>query len=124
MSNTPLQSVLLPIIRRTLPNLIASQIVGVQPMTNLGARPQESGTYETGSVIWYWVRPEEPAVLDLADPRHSPAYWDEVEAWCTATYGPRNPWAEEISPHRWSASARKYYFRDEADRTMFIMRWT
>ena len=124
MSNKPLQSVLLPIIRRTLPNLIASQIVGVQPMTNLGARPMELGTYETGGVIWYWVRPEEPAVLDLADPRHSAAYWDEVEAWCTATYGPRNPWAEEGSPHRWSASDRRYHFRDEADRTMFIMRWS
>ena len=48
MSNKQLQSVLLPIIRRTLPNLIASQIVGVQPMTDLGARPMELGTYETG----------------------------------------------------------------------------
>ena len=124
MSNTPLQSVLLPIIRRTLPNLIAQQLVGVQPMTNLGTRRQELGTYETGSVIWYWVRPEEPAVLDLADPRHSPAHWDEVEAWCLETFGPPNPWAEERDPHRWHASARKYYFRREADRTMFIMKWS
>ena len=93
-------------------------------MTNLGARPMELGTYETGGVIWYWVRPEQAAALDFTDPRNSDDYWTEVGEWCNATFGPRNTWAEEDSPHRWSASDKKYYFRDEADRTMFIMRWS
>jgi hypothetical protein len=49
--------------------------------------------------------------------------WREMELWCTKSFGPiSNVWDEELG--RWYANDRKFWFRKERDRTLFIMRWS
>ena len=112
-------NILIPMIRTALPSLIAQQIVGVQPMT----------TSATGVFS-----------MDLRIPHHShPRYkfsrqWhigrvsydqngDEVFKWCEGTFGssPKNPdaWC------RWYRySGKQFYFRDEQDFVLFMLRWS
>ena len=54
--------------------------------------------------------------------------WLEMEAWCIkafdATQG--SVWGENPPPapaQRWYMNNRKFWFRDDADRLMFVMRW-
>jgi hypothetical protein len=57
--------------------------------------------------------------------------WLEMEKWVLKTCGESTGsiWAEEKYKHaaqpgeRWYGNNRKFWFRDEADRTMFVMRW-
>jgi hypothetical protein len=57
--------------------------------------------------------------------------WREMEDWCISTYGSSTGsiWAQEIDKstplvnERWYANNRKFWFRKEADRTMFMLRW-
>jgi hypothetical protein len=57
--------------------------------------------------------------------------WREMEDWCINTYGKTTGsiWAQEVDKttplvnERWYANNRKFWFRNEADRTMFIMKW-
>lgn len=54
--------------------------------------------------------------------------WLEMEAWCTEAFGSgsRALWGEKKAPEpalRWYMNDRKFWFRDERDRTMFILRW-
>jgi hypothetical protein len=59
----------------------------------------------------YWV-----------EPRHySEAAWLDMNAWMIDTFGSGN-WG--IPNVRWVGSDRKYWFRDAADRTFFILRWS
>jgi len=44
-----------------------------------------------------------------------------MSQWVTDTMGDCN-WLKENA--RWVGSNRKYWFRDEADRTFFILRWS
>jgi hypothetical protein len=54
--------------------------------------------------------------------------WREMEAWCFKQFGDVGNnigWAESENPvcHRWYMNNRKFWFRNEADRTMFILKW-
>ena len=57
--------------------------------------------------------------------------WRAMEDWLIEVMGPSSGsiWAEEVEKktpqpsERWYANNRKFWFRDEKDRTMFIMRW-
>jgi hypothetical protein len=57
--------------------------------------------------------------------------WREMEDWCINTYGETTGsiWAEEVNKttpvhgERWYGNNRKFWFRNEADRTMFILKW-
>ena len=57
--------------------------------------------------------------------------WRAMEDWCIQTCGETTGsiWAEEVlktapTPgERWYANNRKFWFRNEKDRTMFILRW-
>ena len=47
--------------------------------------------------------------------------WKDMVAWCEATME-REP--DTITPNlRWYVNGGQFWFRDEADRTMFVMRW-
>lgn len=55
--------------------------------------------------------------------------WLEMETWCLDTYGRGDYpiWGEKQAPEpqqRWYANARKFWFRNESDRTMFILKWS
>lgn len=54
--------------------------------------------------------------------------WVEMETWCVKTFGSSGDhiWGEKKAPkpgHRWYMNNRKFWFRNEKDRTMFILRW-
>jgi hypothetical protein len=57
--------------------------------------------------------------------------WREMEDWCINTYGETTGsiWAEEVDKktpapgERWYANNRKFWFRKESDRTLFILKW-
>ena len=57
--------------------------------------------------------------------------WREMEDWCINTYGKTTGsiWAQEVDKttplvnERWYANNRKFWFRNESDRTMFILKW-
>jgi hypothetical protein len=54
--------------------------------------------------------------------------WPEMEAWCYRTFGDDTSpiWGADTAPEpaqRWYKNNRKFWFRNEADRTMFILKW-
>lgn len=54
--------------------------------------------------------------------------WPEMTAWATTTYGePAEVWEAHnfMWPDcgRWYMNDRRFWFRDEKDRTMFILKW-
>jgi hypothetical protein len=54
--------------------------------------------------------------------------WPEMERWVQDTMGPSTGyiWGENPVPQpgeRWYANSAKFWFRDEQDRTMFLLRW-
>ena len=58
--------------------------------------------------------------------------WRAMEDWCIQTCGDSTGsiWAEEVKKttpnpgERWYANNRKFWFRDEKDRTMFMLKWS
>ncbi len=59
--------------------------------------------------------------------------WMDMEVWCLKTFGPSaDVWDIKTSDEqfiwpelgRWYKNDRKFWFRNEKDRTMFIMRWS
>lgn len=59
----------------------------------------------------YWVRPH----------NYDEKEWYDMNNWIIDTMGSSN-WSVEHG--RWVGSNQKYWFRDEADRTFFILRWS
>lgn len=54
--------------------------------------------------------------------------WREMEAWCVEMFGDRGEhiWGEEKAPEpaqRWYTNNRKFWFRDEQDRMIFVLKW-
>lgn len=54
--------------------------------------------------------------------------WREMEAWCYEAFGDDSYpiWGEDRAPEpaqRWYKNNRKFWFRNEADRTMFVLKW-
>jgi hypothetical protein len=59
----------------------------------------------------YWVKPL----------NYSAKEWLEMDAWLWNTMG-YSDWSVEHAS--WVGSDQKYWFRDAADRTFFILRWS
>lgn len=54
--------------------------------------------------------------------------WLEMETWCYKTFGKDDKpiWGEKTAPEpaqRWYMNNRKFWFRDEKDQLMFVMKW-
>jgi len=54
--------------------------------------------------------------------------WIEMQEWCFTQFGDsgKHIWGEPTSPEpqqRWYMNNRKFWFRDQADQLMFVMRW-
>jgi hypothetical protein len=56
--------------------------------------------------------------------------WPEMEQWCYETFGGTGSiWQEtkNLTPEsckRWYANNRKFWFRNERDRTVFLLKWS
>ena len=103
-------NVLLPIVKRMLPSIMAQEIVGVQPMA--GVPKLTVGTAE-GIEHPYWVDlPNSPGAvfnIEALDRKQR-----ERTDWCLETFADDD----------WMASSFKFYFRNEKDRDWFVMRWS
>ena len=50
--------------------------------------------------------------------------WSEMQEWCKELFGPQgDPW-QEHSGARWYYNDSKFWFREERDRTLFMLRWS
>ena len=54
--------------------------------------------------------------------------WLEMEQWCLETFGSGEYpiWGEDNAPEpaqRWYKNNRKFWFRDECDRMVFVLKW-
>lgn len=54
--------------------------------------------------------------------------WMDMEVWCMDTFGGPGDkmWGEEKAPkpaQRWYMNSRKFWFRDERDRMLFVLKW-
>ena len=53
--------------------------------------------------------------------------WLEMQQWAQSTYGePSTLWVspDDLVQCRWFANDRKFWFRKERDRTLFILKWS
>lgn len=54
--------------------------------------------------------------------------WIEMETWCTETFGSASSVWETFKESdrlgRWYINSRRFWFLNEKDRTMFILRWS
>ena len=124
-----LRKVMIPMIRKAVPGLIAQGIVSVQPIIFPTRIPMETGeTYKNDAVAYsnpgdeveyYWVKPSSDFSLFSIDTQYERN--NQIFDWCVETYGTLHSWA--VPDRRWFGSDQKYYFRDEADRTLFILKW-
>ena len=58
----------------------------------------------------YWVKPC----------NYSRKEWDDMGVWMITTFGNGDWMMDGV----WVGSDRKYWFRNEADRTLFILKWS
>jgi len=58
----------------------------------------------------YWVQPQ----------YYTATNWLEMNVWMLETFGNTN-WSNK---GRWVGSDRKYWFHEESDRTLFLLRWS
>jgi hypothetical protein len=54
--------------------------------------------------------------------------WREMEAWCVETFGSvgEHMWGNEKAPdpaQRWYMNNRKFWFYNEVDRMVFVLKW-
>lgn len=116
--NQPDLKVIMPVIRNIMPNIIAQEIVGVQPMTS---RPMTVGEMDHACSTWYWVQPGS-SPNQVFEFEKSRQYYHDIETWIEDQCGPQGSWHDPDC--RWWASNRKYIFKNEEDRTMFVLRWS
>lgn len=74
-------------------------------------KSMETGYAEIQPKYPYWVKP-----LNYSAPE-----WLDMSDWITETMG-KSDWSSANT--RCIGSNQKYWFRDERDRTMFILRWS
>lgn len=119
-----LAKVLIPMIRRTLPGLVAQSITGVQPMSTSSMIPFDQGTVLNSdqTIKWYWVRlPYEYDPGKIFKYNNTTVHAetntvDEKEVWLKEMFG-------EPSVDRWIVHDKEYHFRYQEDLAVFLLRW-
>ena len=97
-------------------DLIVKEIAEVQPMRRV---PLKTGEDYNKARAEFWVSPSYDPTMPWDDMRERNR---QINEWCEETYGPIGDWHDTAC--RWHASNRKYIFHNEADRTMFVLRWS
>ena len=75
---------------------------------NLPARPMATGKTKSWLGEYHWV--------SVASDSEADSDINKVVEWCKEYFGK--------SGSRWFEQNRKFYFRDEKDMSMFILRWS
>ncbi len=111
-----MNKIIIPIIRNLYPKLIAQQIVGVQPMTTGGPSIFEIR-------FDYHVHPRYKFSRKwYVGEINSKADKTDVIEWCNLHFGP-HPKNPDVWCRWYRYSTSKFYFRDEKDYALFLLRW-
>ena len=107
-----MQSVIIPMIRRVVPSIIAADLAGVQTAEDTITFGMETFIVDDIVQEYYTV---------------NVSYWYQLKKnilgadiiqWCYNTYG-------QETPSRWYCrGSSSFVFKHEADRTWFLMRWS
>ena len=119
--------ILMPLIREMMPNIIAHDIIGVQPLTMpkgiifdsirktvVMQRNMTNAQYQ--HFLRLNNRRRRQSVYDLLQagyPEAEAAFSGEVVAWC-----------QENLPDRHMRFGNRYFFANEKDRLIFVLRWS
>ncbi len=49
--------------------------------------------------------------------------WNDMVAWCVETFGPTPKNGIWTPGSRWYVNNAKFWFRNEADQTLFVLKW-
>jgi uncharacterized phage-like protein YoqJ len=84
----------------------------------------ETGTIwsDDKTIEYYWAKPADYVTIPTMRFYEAKATFDHYDAWLTQTFGPSGSWI--LDNEKWMASQRKYYFREEKDRMLFLLRFT
>ena len=85
--------------------------MAMQWIDEINVKRLETGYADNQPKYPYWVKPH----------NYSYKEWDDMRDWMIDTMG-HSDWV--VKHARWVGSDRKYWFRDEQDRTFFILRWS
>lgn len=77
-----------------------------------------SSWYDDRTIEYFWAKPTDYVILP--DWYEAKATFDHYDAWLTQTFGPGGWWHDA----KWIASDRTYYFREEKDRMLFLLRFS
>lgn len=88
---------------------ISSVIGGLNIGSDTELRPMKTGKASGWGIEYTWIEiaRTEDTPLDLND---------QAQAWCRERFG--------TSASRWFEKKDKFYFRNEKDLTLFILRWS
>jgi hypothetical protein len=119
-----INKIILPMIRKVTPGLIAHQITGVQPMMPLSptkTRLDLGTAYLGGSKEgdWFTVMVVKPFKFAIKGELKGD---DPHTDWCKATFG--ESYNNLTDQCFWFERDGRYYFRNESDRMIFVLRWT
>ena len=83
----------------------------------------ETGTIKSDdkTIEYYWAKPADYVTIPTMPHYEAKATFDHYHAWLTQTFGPSGSWI--LDNEKWMASQRKYYFREEKDRMLFLLRF-
>jgi hypothetical protein len=104
-----------------------SDQIDIEVLKGLGVHKDVKLICDTGTVYGLRYYTVEPINLEWQDTRRM---WEDMMLWCQNQFGETgNLWREtkNLTPEpnqRWYANDRKFWFRDEAERTMFLLRWS
>ena len=102
------QKILLPMIRKVMPTMMANSILGVQPMTGPGSSifNHYYGKKEYNKKYW-------PYQYTINDDYLRDFIVRDAERWC---------W-DRFKGRYWSNHGRNFVFKREKDAVMFALRW-
>ena len=111
-------NILIPIIRKVMPQIMASAITGVQSMLDIPEILIETGEswVDESTIEYYWVKAIPFALFHKNSGFGlSNNEKNEVLAWCIDAFGEPSD--------QWKVIDNTYYFKDEGDRTLFLLKW-
>ncbi len=101
--------------------------IDIEVLKGLGVHKDVELICESGTVYGLRYYTVEPKNLEW---QNTPAMWDDMMLWCRAQFGePGDLWQQtkNLTPEpnaRWYSNNSKFWFRNEAERTMFLLRWS
>jgi hypothetical protein len=100
-------------LQKDIDNDIMRTLFGETYELNIGTGTVSGTQYQTAMPSWNpsrhgWHNPE----------------WNEMMEWCVKMFGPTAKDGVWTPNERWYANNSKFWFRDEADLLMFVLRWS